>query len=281
MQDKLKISHIDFLNEASFVDFSDFLKNESGIDLGKNKQYLVVTRLKKILADQGVFSIQALLDNKHLLHSHPIKECIIDAMTTNETLWFRDVYPYDYLKNILLPNIKKMKKKLNIWSCACSSGQEPYSISMIFDEFNQSSNTQLDFNITATDLSNNILNHAIKGEYDKLSVVRGLSTDRLNRYFYKNIDDKWEVKSSIKKNITFKKINLKDNYFVECKYDVVFCRNVLIYFSRELKNKIIRNIHSNMNKGGYLFLGASESLADTNDLFDLIYTNPGIIYRAK
>ncbi len=278
--DKLHSSNNDFLNESSFSDFSDFLKKESGIDLGKNKQYLVVTRLKKILADEGIQSIKELLEKKHVLHNHQLKERIIDAMTTNETLWFRDGYPYDYLKGVLLPEMSKIKSSFTVWSCACSSGQEPYSVSMVFNEFNQLSTKKLNVNITATDLSNVILNNAKKGEYDKLSVARGLSSDRLRKFFQES-GDKWAIKNHIKECVSFKKANLKDDHFSSLKYDIVFCRNVLIYFSKDLKNKIIKNIHKNMNKGGYLFLGASESLADAGDLFDLIHTSPGVVYRAK
>lgn len=272
------------IDSHTFELFSRFLNNEAGIQLGPNKQYLVETRIRKILIDYKIASIKDLIEAIELPKNRQLKQIVIDAMTTNETFWFRDVYPFEYLKKTILPEFSKNKpnQRLRIWSSACSSGQEPYSISIIIEELCKSVfSKNVDVEIIATDLSHKIMSDAKSAKYDKISVVRGLSSQRLRDYFDQNSDNSWQVKPGIKKRVQFRTQNLKGSYGLLGKFDVVFCRNVLIYFSGELKLEIIKKIHRTMEKGGYLFLGSSESLGNVTDLFEMVHCSPGVVYRAK
>lgn len=273
------------ISQEEFCDFRSFLKEAAGIDLADNKQYLVTTRVRKILMNHNLDSLKALTERVRLLHERNLRQEVIDAMTTNETFWFRDIYPFDYLKNTVFPELfeKNSVTKARIWCAACSAGQEPYSISMIADEFRRAGLARTGFSaeIQATDLSSVILDQAKAGVYDKLSISRGMSDHRLRAYFNTRGDNQWEVKPEIKQRVRFRALNLQDSYLSLGKFDVVFCRNVLIYFSSDLKHDILRRIHATLKPGGLLFLGSSESLGDTADLFTMVHCRPGVVYVAK
>lgn len=271
------------LTQSEFDDFRRFLEDACGITLGDNKQYLVSTRVRRILADNKLQSVAELVTLLKNGRQPRLRQTVIDAMTTNETFWFRDNYPYEYLKSTLLPELCNAGSgPIKVWSAACSSGQEPYSISMIVDEFSQqrSVNFRRTVDITATDLSSEILDHAKRGEYDKMSVLRGLSPERLRTFFDEVDGNTWRLKAPIKQRVQFRSMNLMDSYMALGKLDIVFCRNVLIYFSPDLKRDILRKIHGTLKPGGILFLGSSEGLGGAADLFEMTSCNPGILYRA-
>ncbi len=271
------------LNPIEFSEFRSFLKESAGIDLGENKQYLVSTRIRKILIDHEIESLGKLVGRVKLGSERLLRQKVIDAMTTNETFWFRDIYPFEYLKSHIFPELKKNQRgPARIWCAACSSGQEPYSISMVANEYSRSGmGNNFSIDVLATDLSSQILEHAKKATYDQLSISRGMSDLRLKQFFNASDDKTWEVKPEIKQRVQFRPINLKDSYAALGKFDVVFCRNVLIYFSAELKEDILRRIHSTLKPGGYLFMGSSESLGGASELFQMVHCNPGVVYTAK
>ncbi|WP_093471928.1 CheR family methyltransferase [Halopseudomonas yangmingensis] len=265
--------------------FREFLEKSSGIVLGDNKQYLVASRLNRLLEQQGISNLGELVRRIQASPRAGLREAVIDAMITNETLWFRDVYPFEVLKSKLIPEFIKDNpgQRLRIWSAACSSGQEPYSLSMSIDEFERSNLGQLraGAQIVATDLSGSILNAAKSAEYDSLSVARGLSQERLARYFDQLAPGRWQVKAPIRSRVEFRALNLLDSYAMLGKFDIVFCRNVLIYFSADVKKDILRRMHGVLKPGGYLMLGASEALNGLPELFQMVQCSPGIVYRAR
>ncbi len=264
--------------------FKEFLEKACGILLGDNKQYLVTSRLSKLMAQHEIETLGELVRRMQQLSNRILKEAVVDAMTTNETLWFRDTHPFDIFKNKLLPEIQKSRPgTLRVWSAACSSGQEPYSLSMLVEEYKSANMGVLKnpVEIIATDLSPSMLEHCKKAEYDGLALGRGLASERLRRFFDSLGGEVWRVKPEIKKCIRFQPLNLMDSYASLGKFDVVFCRNVLIYFSAELKNDILRRIHRTLHPGGYLILGASEGLSGLTDCYEMVQCRPGIIYRAK
>ncbi|WP_083608013.1 CheR family methyltransferase [Teredinibacter haidensis] len=273
------------LDTREFQEFRDFLQTVAGIDLGHNKQYLVATRIRRILIDYECETLGVLTKLIKNAANREVRQKVIDAMTTNETFWFRDGYPFEYLRKTVLPEMVENNRggRFRIWSAACSSGQEPYSLSIVAEEYIRGafgiSNLPLD--IVATDLSSQILDNAKRGEYDRLSITRGLSEQRLRDYFDHFSSDCWRVKPPIGRRVTFKPLNLQDSYLLLGKFDVIFCRNVLIYFSADLKRDILTRMHAVMKPGGYLFLGSSESIAGTSDLFEMIHCNPGVVYKAK
>lgn len=283
MNKDFKADHNPF-SDHEYRAFSDFLKSACGIDLGANKQYLVSTRLRRILQEHKLEGLGGLViaiqDNKNSM----LRQLVMDAMTTNETFWFRDCTPFDYLAKIL-PEMTPARPggKIRIWSAACSSGQEPYSISMLVEERQRGRFGQPlpEVEILATDLSNKILDVARYGRYDRLSVARGLSPERAKKFFVLETPDSWCVRPEVRQRIRFRSLNLQDSFYSLGKFDVIFCRNVLIYFSGDLKRDILTRLHGALNPNGLLILGSSESISDLGYLYDMVNCNPGVAYRAK
>ncbi|NRA21776.1 MAG: protein-glutamate O-methyltransferase CheR [Oceanospirillaceae bacterium] len=272
------------ITPKGFKQFSSYLENSCGIVLADNKQYLVQCRLSKLMSDQALPGLEQLVDKMSTLQGRQLTDMVVDAMTTNETLWFRDSHPYDVLAKRLFPELlASSTSNMKIWSAACATGQEPYSISMAASEYIESkSNLKgAKLSIIATDISSTALNAAKKGEYELFALGRGLSSERQKKFFTQVYADTWRINQQIREAITFKAINLLDSYSMIGKPDVVFCRNVLIYFSSDLKRQILRKIHTQLSPGGYLVLGASESLSGLSDMFEMIHCHPGILYRAK
>ncbi|RUM52452.1 MAG: chemotaxis protein [Marinomonas sp.] len=262
--------------------FRKYLEKESGISLSDNKQYLVASRLGKLLEREKFTKIEELVAAlERSGRVSKLREEVINAMTTNETLWFRDSHPFKILKELILPQMDK--RPVRIWSAASSTGQEPYSISMILEEYKQFKPGALKpgEKIIATDICTNILQHAKQAEYDSLAIARGLSPDNQNRYFEKLSDSVWKVKPNISSRVEFKHLNLIDSFTTLGKFDVIFCRNVLIYFTAETKLDILKRMHASLNPGGYLFLGGSEALSGLSSMFDIVQCHPGIVYKAK
>lgn len=271
------------ITPQGFALFRDFLQDACGILLGDNKEYLVSSRLNTIMQENSFTGLDQLVSQ--MKRATRLKEQVVDAMTTNETLWFRDIHPYNILRDRLLPEIAASSgmQPIRIWSAACSSGQEPYSISMTIEELKRLKPglIRAGEKIVATDISPTMLEHARKGEYDMLAIGRGLQKDHLTRYFSQSESGGWKIKRELQARVDFKSLNLMGSYGILGKFDIVFCRNVLIYFSSELKQQILRKIHAQLKPGGYLMLGASESLGHLNDLYEMVHCSPGIIYRAK
>jgi len=259
--------------------FRVFLDRACGIVLGDNKQYLVANRMRRIMEDLQIKSLSALVERVNQQSPPGLKEKVIDAMTTNETFWFRDNAPFDALRDVLLPRLLLQEKRqpLRIWSAACSSGQEPYSISMVIEEFKSRHPGVLmrDPEIVATDISTSVLASARQAEYDSLSVSRGLSEIRRKQFFDEMPMSRYRLKRAITERVSFRQLNLKDPYSSLGRFDVVFCRNVLIYFAAELKIDILQRIHIVMTPGASLILGASESLpAALTDRYSLERISP-------
>ncbi len=265
------------ISKSDFSLFREFLERVCGILLGNNKEYLVASRLRGIMKAKELASIYDLV--KKIEVDSRLCEEVVDAMTTNETLWFRDAHPFKILQNKLLPEICKNQKSIDIWCAASSTGQEPYSISMIIEEFKRGNPGKLTSEkVMATDISSSVLDAARKGEYDQLALGRGMPEDLLGRYFSKS-NDGWKVNANVSARVQFRLLNLLHSYSLLGRYDIVFCRNVLIYFSSDLKKDILSRLHGVLKPGGYLFLGASEALSGLSDKFEMVQCSPGIIYR--
>ena len=272
------------LSDDIYKQFSDFLEVQCGIVLGENKQYLVKSRLIPLMAEYSIDDLSLLIHEAMSYKNRELRAAVIDAMTTNETLWFRDKYPFELLTNKIFPEILEKKKVIKVWSAASSSGQEAYSIAMVSAEYQkQKAALGMNVQITGTDISSTMLAQCKSGRYDTLALSRGLSEER-KKLFFEAVGDgsvKMQVKEEVKKMTSFKPYNLLDSYTILGKFDIIFCRNVLIYFSSEIKSKIINQFAGALNPGGYLILGASESITGLTDKFDMIRCNPGIIYKLK
>lgn len=268
------------LRPGEYQAFRHYLQRKSGIDLGEGREYLVSTRMRSILASHDIGSISSLLQLLSGASQYQLHQKVIDAMTTNETLWFRDSYPFEYLKRKIFPELAlQIRRPVRIWSAACSSGQEPYSIGMTVNEFNRENiGKSISAHINATDISTQILALAKEGVYDHLSVARGLSLNRLNTFFSRLPSGDWQLKPEILSGVDFQQFNLQNDRVVREEYDIVFCRNVLIYFNTDLKQSVFQKIYQSLNPGGYLFLGASENMNGIEHLFDAVSCQPGFVF---
>ncbi len=271
------------ISEERYRQFCDFLSKQCGIVLGDNKQYLVRSRLVGIATRFHFHSIDELIDRTVHTLDHALQSAVIDAMTTNETLWFRDTYPFEILANMILPSYAKSVRPIRIWSAASSSGQEPYSIAITALEhaYKTPMIHPSRIEILATDISESMLNICREGIYDSLALSRGLSPERKRMYFERIADNPHALRivDKVRRMVTFRQHNLLVNFALFGKFDVIFCRNVLIYFAPEVKERIINNFAQSLNPGGYLFLGSSEYVSHLNQNFEMICCNPGIVFR--
>jgi len=271
------------VSPEEYTRLSEYLSTSCGIELGDNKQYLVNSRLKTMLAKNGLKSITDLLSSVRSQGGSRLQQQIIDAMTTHETLWFRDQYPYESLKRMILPELARAHlPNIRIWSAACSSGQEPYSISMIVEEYRREypKHPLPGVNIVATDISPTILKAAKEGVYDDIALARGLTSDRRARFFDEQMG-KAQVKEFVRKQVTFQQLNLILSTPAIGKFKVVFCRNVLIYFSDKNKTVILERMANMIEPGGYLFLGGSESISRYTTKFEVARYYGGMVFRLK
>ncbi len=268
------------LNE--YNTFRQYLEDACGIVLGENKHYLVTSRLKRVTEEFSFPSLSDMMKTLVTGNNPRLREKVIDAMTTNETMWFRDVYPFEILRNNLLPELAEKKAPIRIWSAASSTGQEAYSISMTVSEFQQQNPGKLtsSVEIVGTDISQTVVNQAQQGAYDELSVVRGLSPERRDKFFTHK-DDKWIINPDIKLRTRFTELNLLNSYNLLGKFDIIFCRNVLIYFSSEMKKDILERMAKILKPGGTLILGGSESPTGYTREFMMVRYPDGVVYRLK
>ncbi|MDN3700022.1 protein-glutamate O-methyltransferase [Vibrio artabrorum] len=270
------------ISDQEYRDFSRFLESQCGIVLGDSKQYLVRSRLSPLVTKFNVASLSDLLRDVVTGRNRELRVAAVDAMTTNETLWFRDTYPFAVLADKLLPEIAANKRPIKIWSAASSSGQEAYSMAMTILETQARKPGMLpNVSITGTDISASMLDMCRKGVYDNLALGRGLSPERRRAFFEDAGDGRMKVKDNLKRMVNFRPQNLMDSYALLGKFDIIFCRNVLIYFSPDMKSKVLNQMANSLNPGGYLLLGASESLTGLTDRFEMVRCNPGIIYKLK
>ncbi len=266
--------------DVAYPYFCKYLEQKTGISLGDNKAYLVKSKLAAIMREYKMSSLAEMLALLTSAHNPQIEKQVIDVMTTNETFWFRDDYPFEYLKQHNFPNAISDKSPLRILSAACSYGHEPYSISIAAEEFleNNPAGLSAEVEIVATDISTHALEKARKGLYDEYDIKRGLSNERCRKYF-DEVDDSVQIKNKIRRRVSFRKMNLVQDLLPTGRFDIIFCRNVLIYFSRKNKINILDNIADALVPRGYLFLGASEPLASYSSKFSMCHSPRGVVYQ--
>jgi len=251
------------MNPQDFEFLKEFLKNRSGIVLSADKLYLVESRLTPVARDLGMAGIDELIGELKKTLDESLKTKVTDAMTTNESFFFRDQSPFDNLRDHVLPPMIAARKakgqnRLRIWSAACSSGQEPYTIAMMLLE-NQDKFGDMKFEILATDLSTEIVDKAKDGAYSQFEVQRGLPIQLLVKYFTQT-ESAWQISDDIRNMVRFQTFNLLDSYGVLGKFDIIFCRNVLIYFDQDTKGAILSRMADISPPDGALFLGGAESV---------------------
>lgn len=273
-------------NQEEFNLFKRYIEQNCSIALTDDKKYLLESRLTRLVVESGCESFLDFYKQITKSNSAALRDKIIDAMTTNETLWFRDGSPWSALKDKILPDLfdRRGGGKIRIWSAACSTGQEPYTIGMVVDDFCRKSNGKIgvhQFEITATDISTSALFIAMAGRYDRISMNRGFTDEWApfrDRYFDKS-GPVSVIKADIKKLVTFKRFNLQDSFAGLGVFDVVFIRNVAIYFSEAFKIDLYKRIQRAMNHGGYLVIGSSETLMGYSNSFESAQHGRAMLYR--
>ncbi len=258
----------------------DFLEQHCGIRLGAGKEYLVSSRLGRLLTDNGLSSYTELLQKLSGFSGRQLQTAVVDAMTTNETFWFRDPAHFRVLAEHILPDHKS--PSFRVWSAAASTGQEAYNIAMTIGEARRQGRLagSCRHEIVGTDICTGALSQAREARYCGLSAGRGMSEEQKRRFFRAD-GDCLEVAPDYRKNVSFREFNLTKPFDSLGKFDVVFCRNVLIYFSAERKADIIKRIARQLNPGGFLFLGSTESLNGHTDLFEMVSLHGGLGYRRR
>lgn len=266
-----------------YADFRAYLRRHCGILLGDDKQYLVLSRLGRTMTRHEISDFGELVRRLEQSVNSDLQEQVIDALTTNDSLWFRDSYPFEFLRQRVLPELAQVPAgRARIWSAACAFGQEPYSISMLVEETQAMRRGEVvrRVEIIATDISPTNLAYCRNGEYDSAPALTGLTNERLRRHFDQT-ESGWVIAPNLREHVYFQQHNLLDSYSYIGMFDVIFCRNVLLYFSDALKIDILKRMHGALKSGGYLFLGAAETLPDLGEYYTVENCNPGVVYRAR
>jgi chemotaxis protein methyltransferase CheR len=261
----------------SFV--RDLVYRRSAIVVEPGKEYLVESRLAPLAREQGFASIDAMIDHLRARPANDLQAKVVEAMTTNETSFFRDQHPFEGLKNTILPALQRARsgsKTLRIWSAACSAGQEPYSIAMLLrDQFPELASW--DVRILATDLSAAMVARASAGRYSQVEVNRGLPATTLVKHF-ERCGTEWQIKPEVRRLVQCRQLNLLDPWPVG-RHDVVFLRNVLIYFDVPTKQAILSRMRGVLAPDGYLFLGGAETTLKVDETFERIQIDRAVFYR--
>lgn len=265
------------MKQEDFDLISGILKQRSGLVLTKEKAYLLESRLMPIARKMNLKDLEELIKMVRDKREEKTIEAIVEAMTTNETFFFRDQKPFDQFKQVIIPHLLKVraaKRTLRIWSAASSSGQEAYSLAMLLsEEAAKFAGWKID--IIGTDISQEIVEKAKEGVYNQFEVQRGLPVTLLVKYFKQN-GDKWQISDKIRQMVQYKVMNLLTDWGAIGSFDVIFCRNVLIYFDQPTKSKILERMAQIMPPDASLFLGGAESVLGLTDKLKSLDTQRGI-----
>lgn len=278
------------LTDMEFRLLRDLIYEQSGIFLTENKAYLIENRLAGLLELSGSSTFgEFYLKVRNSRQSGHLCTLMVDAITTNETSWFRDQYPYNVLREKILPQYDReiaegRRKRIDIWSAACSTGQEPYSAAItVLDFYSVARKDSACHNwvhILATDISTTSLARADEGRYDSIAINRGLQQKHLDCYFRQDANY-WKIDDRVKKMVSFKHNNLKLPATIPQKFDIIFMRNVMIYFSESLKRELLARMAGLLSPNGYLFLGTGETTSGYTTSFEMVEFRKAIYYRKK
>jgi len=264
------------VNPPDYEYLRKLLRDQSGLDLSTDKQYLIESRLLPLARKAGLPGISDLVQ-KMKAGSNALVTQVVEAMTTNETFFFRDKVPFEHFRDTIMPEMLKARaarKSLRIWCAAGSTGQEPYSLAMCLKEMSASlAGWRVD--ILATDLSQEVLEKSKAGIYSQFEVQRGLPIQMLVKYF-KQIGELWQINPDIRAMVAHRQLNLRHDLGEAGSFDVIFCRNVLIYFDQETKTQVLDRVARVTESDGYLVLGAAETVVGLTDSFKPLPDHRGL-----
>ncbi len=278
-----------YVGTREFSEIQLMVEKKGGMALGPEKAYLLDEKLGKLLEELSLQSFPELYGMLCAGQGSVLLNRLVESMTINETFWFRDKAPWTMLEEVLLPRwIEEMENgkrhRVRIWSAACSFGQEPYSIAMCLDrnlKRMKADSRQSGFEIIATDISRTVIQLAEKGEYDGIAMTRGLNDDYRDLYFEKSGNNVWRIREAIKRMVRFEPFNLIGNPYGFEACDVIFCRNVMIYFSDIRKREVCRSLAGSLKEGGTLFIGSAELLEDCEHIFSRNLHKGGVFFRKQ
>ncbi|MEP7370385.1 MAG: protein-glutamate O-methyltransferase CheR [Dermatophilaceae bacterium] len=265
------------LSEDTFTFVVDLVRRCAAIELTDGKESLVESRLQPLARQAGLASVDEYVQTLHSASRQDEHGRVVEAMTTNETSWFRDVTPFRALTGHVVPALTSDRPhlvSLRVWSAACSTGQEPYSIAMALLE----AAPRLGVKITATDISEEVLRRGRAGRYSQLEINHGLPATMLVQHFAR-AGIEWELSRKVRSKVTFSQQNLLNAPPPGGPFDVIFLRNVLIYFDRETRGKVFRRMHEVIRPGGFLLLGGAETPLGIDDAWERVPFERGSIYR--
>ena len=271
------------VSTEDFTFVADFLRQRAAISIGPGKEYLVESRLGPLARDIGFNDVNALIGELRRPVPNPVvRDRVVEAMTTNETSFFRDGHPFEAMRTDLVPEVLKRNagvRRLSVWSAASSTGQELYTIAMLLDA-NFPELASWTVNLYGTDLSTDVLTRARAGRFSPLEVNRGLPAPMLVRYFDRR-GSEYEIDAKLRNWCRFEQMNLADSWPALPLFDIVFCRNVLIYFDVPVRQRILQKIQRSLAPGGCLILGGSETTIGVVDGYTPARIGNTVVYRVE
>ena len=265
------------MRSEDFELISGLLKKRSGLILPRDKVYLLESRLTPIAHKRGLETLDDLINEVRLKRKEDLLVEITEAMTTNESFFFRDNKPFDLFKGSVLPHLlqsRASRKRIRIWCAAASTGQEPYSLAIILKEM-EAKLPGWNIEIIGTDISQEVLDKAKVGLFSQFEVQRGLPIQLLIKYF-NQVGEMWQISDDIKNMVSYRKFNLLDPYTLLGQFDVIYCRNVLIYFDQQTKSEVLEKMRKLIPDDGTLFLGAAETVLGITDKFKPVKGQRGL-----
>jgi chemotaxis protein methyltransferase CheR len=267
------------LTPADYRFLQDYIRRLSGIALGEDKQYLLEGRLMPLVSAHGLGDLGRLCSVLRIGRDVALKQEVVEAMTTNETFFFRDAAQYEALRTTVIPGLlaaRAAPRRLSVWSAATSSGQEAYSLAMLLLEMGFGPQ---DIQILGTDLSEQMLARARRGRYTQTEIGRGMPAAYLAKYFSR-AQSEWQLRDEVRRMVRYERKDLRDVACGGALHDVIFCRNVLIYFDVETKTQILREMRAQLSPGGYLLLGNSETTLHLDVALERRVIGEAVLYQA-
>ena len=270
------------VSAADFAFVAKMLREQCALVIEPGKEYLIKARLTPLVQKHGLVSIEQLIERLRGAGSNALLTEVVEAMVTTETTFFRDIHPFETLKKTILPQLielRRSQRQLNIWCAASSSGQEPYSIAILLKEYFPELGSWR-INVTATDISREMLQRSRAGRYSQMEVNRGLPTPLLLKWFRQE-GAYWQLDDQIRNTITFTQMNLAQPWPSMPMWDLVFLRNVMIYFDNAVKKSILGRVARVLSKDGYLLLGGAETTLSLDDSYYRVEALKSGFYQLK
>ena len=267
-----------------FSQIREYVEGTCGVVIAPSKDYLIESRLAQMVVQYGCRDVNEFYREAVKDRTGVILDRIVDAMTTKETMWFRDADVWQLFRTVIIPELESrtegMKAPMKVWSAACSTGQEPYSMAMLLEEMQaiREIRSAANYQITATDISSTSIDLANEGRYNRIVMARGLPSDYREKYFTEE-NGASLLSQRIRDRVSFRKLNLLRDMDTLGSFDVILIRNVLMYFSKEIKQALLHRIATSLRPGGVLIVGASESLLEYTSEFRLVKSERAVYYQ--